>query len=60
MEVKKCSELNNSELREYIMSLENEFEAKKAKLREMCEDLKEIEDAYNDAQTEISIRKTIF
>jgi len=60
MEVKKCSELNNSELREYIMSLENEFEAKKAKLREMCEDLKKIEEAYNDAQTEIKIRKTIF
>ena len=60
METKKCSELSNSEIKEYLLTLENEFEAKKAKLREICEELKEIENAYIDAQNEIKIRKTIF
>lgn len=60
METKKCSELSNSEIKEYLLTLENEFEAKKTKLREICEELKEIENAYTDAQNEIKIRKTIF
>lgn len=60
MERKKCSDLNNSEIREYVMSLENEYEAKKAKIKLMCEELIEIENAYNEAQNEIKIRKTVF
>lgn len=60
MERKKCADLNNSEIREYIMSLENEYEAKKAKIKLMCEELIEIENAYNEAQNEMKIRKTVF
>jgi hypothetical protein len=60
MERKKCADLNNSEIREYVMSLENEYEAKKAKIKLMCEELIEIENAYNEAQNEIKIRKTVF
>ena len=60
MEQKNCADLSNAEIKEYIMSLENEFESKKAKVKEMCKELEEIEQAYNAAQTEIKIRKTIF
>lgn len=60
MEVKNCSELSNSEIKLYLESLNNEFESKKAKIKELCEELIEIEKAYNDAQTEINIRRTIF
>ena len=60
MEAKNCSELSNSELKLYLESLNNEFEAKKAKIKELCEELVEIENAYNDAQNEINIRRTIF
>lgn len=60
MEVKNCSELNNMELKEYLISMENEFEAKKAKIKEICEELKEIEAQYNKAQNEMKIRRTIY
>lgn len=60
MEVKNCSELNNMELKEYLISMENEFEAKKAKIKEICEELKEIETQYNKAQNEMKIRRTIY
>lgn len=60
METKNCAELSNAEIKEYIMSLENEFETKKAKIKEICKELEEIEHAYNAAQTEMKIRKTIF
>ena len=60
METKNCSELSNSEIREYIMMLENAFMAKKNKMKELCEELEEIEREYEKAQREIKIRKTIF
>lgn len=60
MEVKNCAELSNSEIKEYIESLNNEFEATKAKIKELCEHLTEIEHAYEKAQTEINLRRTIF
>lgn len=60
MEIKNCSELSNSEIKEYVMSLENEFEAIKAKIRSLCEELEKIESAYNSAQNEIKLRKTVF
>lgn len=60
MEIKNCSELSNSEIKEYIMSLENEFEAVKAKIKVLCEELEKIEAAYNSAQNEIKLRKTVF
>lgn len=60
MEIKNCSELSNSEIKEYVMTLENEFEATKAKIRLLCEELEKIESAYNSAQNEIKLRKTVF
>lgn len=60
MEKKKCSELNNMELKEYSISIENEFEAKKAKLQELCEELADLEDVYNEIQNEMKIRRTIY
>jgi len=60
MEIKNCAELSNSEIKEYIMSLENEFEAKKAKIKTLCSELEEIERAYESAQNEINLRKTVF
>ena len=42
------------------MTLENEFEATKAKIRSLCEELEKIESAYNSAQNEIKLRKTVF
>ena len=60
MEIKNCSELSNSEIKEYIESLNNEFEATKAKIKDLCTKLTEIEHAYTAAQTEINIRRTIF
>ena len=60
MEFKKCSELTNSELKLYIQSLTDEFEAKKAKLAEICKEMEELEAQYNSAQNEINLRKTIF
>ena len=60
MEFKKSTDLTNIELKQYITSLENEFEAIKAKMKVLCDELKEVETAYNEAQSEIKIRKTIF
>ncbi len=60
MEELNCSEMNNSELKEYAIKLENEFNAKKAKIKEMCEELKAIEIAFGKVQTELNIRKTIY
>ena len=60
MEIKNCSELSNSEIKEYVMTLENEFEPTKAKIRLLCEELEKIESAYNSAQNEIKLRKTVF
>lgn len=60
MDKKNCSELNNSELKLYMESLNNEFEAKKAKIKELCNELVELENAFNEAQSEMNIRRRIF
>lgn len=60
METKNCSEMSNAEIKQHMMTLENEFEAKKAKIKELCEELKKLEDEYIKAQNEINLRKTIF
>ena len=57
---KNCSELSNSEIKEYIMTLENEFEATKAKIKVLCKELEAIESAFEKAQTEINLRKVVF
>ena len=60
MVYKKSSDLTNAELKQYISTLENEFEAIKAKIKVLCEELKQVENAYGEATNEINIRKTIF
>lgn len=60
MEAKDTSKMSNSELKLYLTSLENEFEAKKAKLKEMCEELEDIQFEYSNAQNELKIRKNIY
>lgn len=52
--------MSNVEIKQYLLTLENEFEAKKAKVKEMCEELKEIEEEYIKAQNEMNLRKTVF
>lgn len=54
------SEMTNSELKEVIVKLENEFEAQKSKIKKECELLQEIENEYLKVQREISTRKVIF
>ncbi len=60
MEKKKCSDLNNSELKEYLLSVENEFNAKKAEIKILCDELAELETIYENIQSEMKIRTTIF
>jgi uncharacterized protein involved in exopolysaccharide biosynthesis len=60
MEAKDTSKMSNSELKLYLTSLENKFEAKKAKLKEMCEELEDIQFEYSNAQNELKIRKNIY
>jgi len=52
--------MTNSEIREYLVVLENTFESQKAKIKKECEALVEIENEWNKVQTEINTRKVIF
>lgn len=52
--------MSNSEIKMRIENLKNEFEAKKIKLREICEDMDKIEKEYISANNELSIRKNIY
>lgn len=54
------NEMSNSEIRLRIETLKNEFEAKKIKLRELCEEMDKIEKEYLDANNELSVRKNIY
>jgi hypothetical protein len=54
------NEMSNSEIRMRIETLKNEFEAKKIKLRELCEEMDKIEKEYLDANNELSVRKNIY
>ena len=56
----KYNEMSNSEIRMRIETLKNEFEAKKIKLRELCEEMGEIEKEYLEANNELSVRKNIY
>lgn len=60
MEEKNWSEMTNAEIKQQMMVLENEFEAKKSKLKTFLDELKKLEDEYIKAQNEINLRKTIF
>lgn len=56
----KYSDLSNSELKILIETFKNEFEGKKIKLKEICEEMANIEKQYIDAINELNIRKNIY
>lgn len=60
MEKKKYNEMSNSELKLEIESLKNMFESKKIVLKDICEDMAEIEREYLTATNELNIRKNIY
>lgn len=51
--------LSNNELKLYKLSLENEFEAIKAKIKELERTLDELSAEYRKAENEEKIRRTI-
>lgn len=60
MEKKNTKNMSNTEIKVYLLQLENEFEAKKNNIKKICEELIELEHEYNSAQNELNIRKTIY
>ena len=59
MEKRNYTEMSNSELKLQIESLRNIFESKKNMLRNICEEMGEVEKEYLDATHELEIRKNI-
>lgn len=60
MEKKNTKNMSNTEIKVYLLQLENEFEAKKNNIKKICEELIELEHEYNSAKNELNIRKTIY
>ena len=60
MEIKNCSEMTNSEIKEYLLNINNEFEATKTEMKKLCDKIAELEHAYEAAQAEINLRRNIF
>lgn len=60
MEKVNYNEMGNSELKMYIEQLGNEFEAKKIKLKELCENMDRIEREYLKAKHELEIRRNLY
>ena len=60
MEKENTKNMSNTEIKVYLLQLENEFEAKKNNIKKICEELIELEHEYNSAQNELNIRKTIY
>lgn len=59
MDKKDCKGMSNAEIKLYIKSLNNEFEALKAKIVAITKQMESIEEAYNDANRELNIRKNV-
>jgi hypothetical protein len=59
MEKRNYKEMSNSELKLQIESLRNIFESKKNMLRNICEEMGEVEKEYLDATHELEVRKNI-
>ena len=57
---KDCKNMTNSELKLYKLSLENEFEAVKAKIAALEEKLDELDREYIKAENEENIRRKAF
>ena len=59
MEKRNYKEMSNSELKLQIESLRNIFESKKNMLKNICEQMGEVEKEYLNATHELKIRKNI-
>ena len=57
---KDCKNLSNNELKLYKLSLENEYEAVKAKIAKLEEELDKLDREYEKAENEEKIRRTAF
>lgn len=55
---KDCKNLSNNELKLYKLSLENEYEAIKAKIASLEEQLDKLDREYEKAENEEKIRRT--
>lgn len=53
-------EMSNSEIKLYIENLRNEFEGKKLKLKEICDEMDDIEHEYLNATKELEIRRNLY
>ena len=59
MEKRNYKEMSNSELKLQIESPRNIFESKKNMLKNICEEMGEVEKEYLNATHELKIRKNI-
>ena len=59
MKKRNYKEMSNSELKLQIESLRNIFESKKNMLKNICEEMGEVEKEYLDATHELKIRKNV-
>lgn len=57
---KDCKNLSNNELKLHKLSLENEYEAIKAKISNLEEELDKLSIEYNKVLNEEKIRRTTF
>lgn len=57
---KNCKNLTNNELKLYKLALENEYEAVKAKITALEEELDKLDREYEKAENEEKIRRTSF
>lgn len=57
---KNCKNLSNSELKLYKLTLENEYEAIKAKIADLEKQLDDLDREYARAENEEKIRRTNF
>ena len=60
MVAKDCKNMSNNELKLYKLSLENEYEAVKAKIAALEEQLDELDREYVKAENEEKIRRIGF
>ena len=60
MVAKNCKNMSNNELKLYKLSLENEYEAVKAKIATLEEQLDELDREYVKAENEEKIRRIGF
>ena len=59
MKKRNYKEMSNSELKLQIESIRNIFESKKNMLKNICEEMGEVEKEYLNATHELKIRKNI-